>query len=63
MENRIKEQQMHLFVDRTSSAMMRANQLRLWFSSMAYVIMHELRKRALRGTKFGRAQGETIPQC
>ncbi|KKK61387.1 hypothetical protein LCGC14_3014820, partial [marine sediment metagenome] len=44
-------------------AMMRANQLRLWFSSMAYVIMHELRKRALRGTKFGRAQGETIPQC
>jgi hypothetical protein len=60
MENRIKEQQLHLFADRTSSATMRANQLRLWFSSVAYVIMHELRKRALQGTEFGRAQCETI---
>jgi hypothetical protein len=60
MENRIKEQQLHLFADRTSSATMRANQLRLWFSSVAYVLMNELRKRALRGTEFARAQCETI---
>ena len=36
MENRIKEAQGDLFADRTSTATMRANQLRLWFSSMAY---------------------------
>ena len=60
MENRIKEQQLHLFADRTSSATMRANQLRLWLSSVAYVIMHELRKRALQGTEFAKAQCETI---
>ena len=39
---------------------MRANQLRLWFSSVAYVLLNELRKRALRGTEFARAQCETI---
>ncbi len=39
MENRIKECQLDLFADRTSSATMRANQLRLWFSSLAYVLM------------------------
>ena len=60
MENRIKEQQLHLFADRTSSSTMRANQLRLWLSSVAYVIMHELRKRALQGTEFAKAQCETI---
>ena len=37
MENRIKECQLDLFADRTSSATMQANQLRLWFASMAYV--------------------------
>jgi len=39
MENRIKEQQLYLFADRTSSATMRANQLRLYFSSLAYVLL------------------------
>ena len=52
MENRIKEQQLDLFADRTSSATMKANQLRLWFSSMAYVLLNELRRIALRHTRF-----------
>ena len=60
MENRIKEQQLYLFADRTSSATMRANQLRLWFSSVAYVLMHELRQRALDGGEFARAQCHSI---
>ena len=60
MENRIKEQQLYLFADRTSSATMRANQLRLYFSSLAYVIMNELRKIALQGTELARAQCHTI---
>ena len=47
MENRIKECQMDLFADRTSSATMRANQLRLWFASMAYVLLDSLRRLAL----------------
>ena len=60
MENRIKEQQLYLFADRTSSATMRANQLRLWFSSVAYVLMHELRQLALAGGELARAQCHTI---
>ena len=60
MENRIKEQQLYLFADRTSSATMRANQLRLWFSSVAYVLMHELRTRALGAGELTRAQCHTI---
>jgi len=60
MENRIKEQQLYLFADRTSSSMMRANQLRLWFSTAAYMLMNELRHRALAGTEFQRAGCETI---
>ena len=55
MENRIKEQQLYLFADRTSSATMRANQLRLWFSSLAYVILNELRSVGLRGTRLAEA--------
>ena len=39
MENRIKEQQLHLFADRTSAATMRANQIRLFFSSIAYTLL------------------------
>src|SRR5207249_11414893 len=42
MENRIKEQQMGLFADRTSTGTMRGNQLRLYFSSIAYILMHDL---------------------
>jgi hypothetical protein len=60
MENRIKEQQLYLFADRTSSATMRANQLRLWFSSVAYVLMNELRQVALVGTELARCQCHTI---
>ena len=44
MENRIKECQLDLFADRTSAATMRANQLRLWFASMAYVLVTALRR-------------------
>jgi hypothetical protein len=60
MENRIKEQQLYLFSDRTSSTTMQANQLRLYFSSLAYVLLSELRRRALRGTQFAKAQCNTI---
>jgi hypothetical protein len=60
MENRIKEQQLYLFSDRTSSSKMRANQLRLWFSSLAYVLMNALRKLGLKRTKLERAQCHTI---
>lgn len=60
MENRIKEQQLDLFADRTSTATMRANQLRLWFSSVAYVLMNELRRLGLRATLLAQAQCQTI---
>jgi len=60
MENRIKEQQLSLFADRTSAATMRANQIRLWFSSVAYVLMQAVRRLALRGTAMEKAQCETI---
>jgi hypothetical protein len=60
MENRIKEQQLALFADRTSTTEMRSNQLRLWFSSMAYALMQALRRLALVGTPLARAQCDTI---
>ncbi len=60
MENRIKEQQLYLFADRSSCMKMRANQLRLWFSAMAYVLMNELRRRALRSTELAEATCQTI---
>jgi hypothetical protein len=60
MENRIKEQQRFLFADRTSASSMRANQLRLWFSSVAYVLMQALRREGLRGTPMAEAQCDTI---
>src|SRR5205085_1382696 len=55
MENRIKETQGDLFADRTSAATMRANQLRLWFASMAYVLMCALRRIGLPHTQFAEA--------
>jgi hypothetical protein len=55
MENRIKEQQLDLFADRTSTGTMRANQLRLWFSSFAYALMSTMRRVALRGTRLAKA--------
>ncbi len=60
MENRIKEQQLGLFADRTSTATMRANQLRLWFSAMAYTMLQAIRHYGLRGTELARAQAGTI---
>jgi Transposase DDE domain group 1 len=60
MENRIKEQQLDLFADRTSAKTMRANQLRLWFASMAYVLMEALRRIGLAGTQFANATCGTI---
>jgi len=60
MENRIKEQQLYLFADRTSCATMRANQLRLWFSSVAYTLMLALRRVGLKGTELAKAQCNTI---
>ena len=60
MENRIKEQQLGLFADRTSTATLRANQLRLYFSSFAYVLLHGLRRLGLAGTAHAKAQSTTI---
>jgi hypothetical protein len=60
MENRIKECQADLFADRTSTATMRANQLRLWFASMAYVLLCALRRIGLRFTQFAQATCGTI---
>jgi hypothetical protein len=60
MENRIKEQQLYLFADRTSSPSFATNQLRLLLSAFAYVLMERLRSLALRGTEFASAQCHTI---
>lgn len=60
MENRIKEQQLDLFADRLSSHTLRANQLRLYFSTFAYVLLCALRRLALHGTDLARAQCGSI---
>jgi len=60
MANRIKEQQLSLFADRTSTHEMRSNQLRLYFSSVAYVLMQTLRRVGLTGTSMAKAQCDTI---
>lgn len=60
MENRIKEQQLDLFADRTSAHTMRANQLRLWFSSLAYVLVSAVRRIGLKGTSMAKATCGTI---
>jgi len=60
MENRIKEQQLCLFADRTSCATMRANQLRLWLSSVAYTLLATLREFGLCGTEMAQARCDTI---
>ncbi len=59
MENRIKEQ-LSLFADRVSAETMRANQLRMYFSAMAYILIDGLRRLALAGTDLARAQVQTI---
>jgi hypothetical protein len=60
MENRIKEAQLNLFADRLSTETFRANQLRLWLSSAAYVLMHALRRVGLAHTSLTRACANTI---
>jgi hypothetical protein len=60
MENRVKEQQLGMFADRTSTATMRANQLRLYFSSVAYMLVQALRRLGLQGTTLASAQCTTI---
>jgi len=60
MENHIKEQQLGLFADRTSSHYWWANQFRLLLSSLAYVLMEGIRRLALKGTKLAKAQVTTI---
>jgi len=60
MENRIKEQQLDLFADRTSTALMRSNQIRLYFSSIGYIVMDSLRRLGLQGTELAEAQCGTI---
>jgi len=60
MENRIKEQTLYLFAGRTSAETMRANQIRLWFSSLAYTLMQGLRREGLAGTSLARARCDTI---
>jgi len=59
MENRIKEQ-LTLFAGRVSAETLRANQLRLYFSAMAYLLLHGLRRLGLQGTELARAQATTI---
>lgn len=60
MENRIKEQQLDLHADRTSSHTLAANQLRLWFSTLAYLLMNQLRQVGLAGTELAKASCGTI---
>jgi hypothetical protein len=59
-ENRIKEQQLHLFADRTSAHTMRANQIRLFFTSITYTLLNALRRLGLEGTEMAEAQCQTI---
>jgi hypothetical protein len=60
MENRIKEQQLDLFADRTSTHYMGSNQLRLWFSTFAYLLVETTRTVALQGTELAKATAGTI---
>ncbi|WP_051076246.1 IS1380 family transposase [Verrucomicrobium sp. 3C] len=59
MENRIKEQ-LYLFADRLSTAQMASNQLRLYFSALAYTLVEALRRLGLRGTDWAEAQVDTL---
>jgi len=60
MENRIKEAQLQLFADRTSTHTFKANQLRLWLSSFAYVLIEALRRLGLKGTSLSMASANSI---
>jgi hypothetical protein len=63
MENRIKEQQLDLFADRTSTKTFESNQLRLWLSSIAYVLGQNLREKCLKKTSLSKATVGTIRLC
>ena len=64
MENRIKEQQLALFADRTSAQTMRANQLRLYFASFAYALLELLRRGACRARGWrGRNAARSASSC
>ena len=60
MENRIKEQQMDLFADRTSTATMKANQMRVWLSAITCSLLNDLRVLGLKGTQMAQATCGTI---
>ena len=60
MENRLKEQQLDLFADRTSTQTFESNQLRLWLSSMAYVLMQAFRENCLYQTPLAKSTVGTI---
>jgi hypothetical protein len=60
MENRIKECQLDLYADRASAATMGANQLRLWFASLAYLLMEAVRRLGLQGSELAKATAGTI---
>jgi hypothetical protein len=60
MENRIKECQLDMLADRLSANLFRVNQLRLWFASLAYVLVEALRRLGLGATQFARATVGTI---
>lgn len=60
MENCLKEQKLGLQSDRTSTHTFKGNQLRLWFSSIAYILMNALREQCLLNTEFKNATVETI---
>jgi len=60
MENRIKEQQLDMFSDRTSCHNWWPNQLRLLLSSLAYILVETIRRLALKGTELAKAQCGTI---
>ncbi len=62
MENRIKEQQLDLFADRTSTHWLKANQLRMWLSGVAYMLLNQVRRVGLVGTELARAYVGTIRQ-
>lgn len=59
-ENRIKEQQLYLFGNRASASTMRANQIRLYFSALAYLLVQQFRALGLRGTELAHARADTI---
>ena len=60
MKNRIKEQQLYLFADRIGASTMRANELRLWLSSVAYVLVNARREFGLKGTELSQTQSHTM---